>query len=264
MTDYSPTWLKTASLWPARIRLARPCLRPTSQEKRNPPRGSTKRSKKISTKGHEGPRRALSLSTKITKVREGHEMMFPAFGLDVEHESIPDSHGWTGYTGEPFAKFGSALGPWVSPWERGRPARILVKALPRRQSAGEPTNPVKPIATTLPSLVRAGRPRSQGSEPFPAINPTYWRILQKAQDYLLMVWVACFGSRVFTPVSSTTTFFSTRIPKTGCQAHGSLRTRSRSSSGSASSAGASLPVYPVYRCSLMQQTGLAGHGPYSR
>ena len=82
---------------------------------------------------------------------------------------------------EPFAKFGSALGqPWVSPWERGRPARILVKALPRRQSAGEPTNPVKPIATTLPSLVRAGRPRSQGSQPFPAINPTYWRILQKA------------------------------------------------------------------------------------
>ena len=86
------------------------------------------------------------------------------------------------FTKEPFAKFGSALGqPWVSPWERGRPARILVKALPRRQSAGEPTNPVKPIATTLPSLVRAGRPRSQGSQPFPAINPTYWRILQKAQ-----------------------------------------------------------------------------------
>ena len=23
---------------------------------------------------------------------------------------------------------------------------------------------------------------SQGSQPFPAINPTYWRILQKAQD----------------------------------------------------------------------------------
>ena len=39
---------------------------------------------------------------------------------------------------------------------------------------------MKPIATTLPSLVRAGRPRSQGSQPFPAINPTYWRILQKA------------------------------------------------------------------------------------
>ena len=67
------------------------------------------------------------------------------------------------------------------PWERGRPARILVKALPRRESAGEPTNPVKPIATTLPSLVRAGRPRSQESQPFPAINPTYWRILQKAR-----------------------------------------------------------------------------------
>ena len=40
----------------------------------------------------------------------------------------------------------------ISPWERGRPARILVKALLQRQSAGEPTNPVKPIATTLPVL----------------------------------------------------------------------------------------------------------------
>ena len=57
------------------------------------------------------------------------------------------------------------------PWERGRPARILVKALLQRQSAGEPTNPVKPIATTLPSLVRAGRPRSQGQQLFPTINP---------------------------------------------------------------------------------------------
>ena len=53
----------------------------------------------------------------------------------------------------------------VSPWERGRPARILVKALLQRQSAGEPTNPVKPIATTLPGLVRAGRPRSQAMPP---------------------------------------------------------------------------------------------------
>ena len=53
------------------------------------------------------------------------------------------------------------------PRERGRPARILVKALPRHQWAGEPTNPVKPIATTLPGLVRAGRPRSRGAQPFP-------------------------------------------------------------------------------------------------
>ena len=103
---------------------------------------------------------------------------------------------------EPFAKFGSALGqPWVSPWERGRPARILVKALPRRQSAGEPTNPVKPIATTLPSLVRAGRPRSQGSQPFPAINPTYWRILQKAQktvyfQHLIGPVLRAYGNRL--------------------------------------------------------------------
>ena len=116
--------------------------------------------KKKSTKGHEGRRRGR-------KNHEGHEG-----GKDI-HPKFTIL--------EPFAKFGSALGqPWVSPWERGRPARILVKALPRRQSAGEPTNPVKPIATTLPSLVRAGRPRSQGSQPFPAINPTYWRILQKA------------------------------------------------------------------------------------
>ena len=105
----------------------------------------------------------LSTPEQLKKIRE------------IEHR-VPSLQ-----TMEPFAKFGSALGqPWVSPWERGRPARILVKALPRRQSAGEPTNPVKPIATTLPSLVRAGRPRSQGSQPFPAINPTYWRILQKA------------------------------------------------------------------------------------
>ena len=26
-------------------------------------------------------------------------MMFPAFGLSVEHESMPDSHQWTGRTG---------------------------------------------------------------------------------------------------------------------------------------------------------------------
>ena len=25
--------------------------------------------------------------------------MFPAFGLSVEHESMPDSHRWTGWTG---------------------------------------------------------------------------------------------------------------------------------------------------------------------
>ena len=91
------------------------------------------------------------------------------------------SHGFPpGSAGVPILIVHAPLGRVVSPWERGRPARILVKALPRRQSAGEPTNPVKPIATTLPSLVRAGRPRSQGSQPFPAINPTYWRILQKA------------------------------------------------------------------------------------
>ena len=54
--------------------------------------------------------------------------------------------------------------------ERGRPARILVMALSRRQSAGEPTNPVKPIATTLPGVVRARRPRPRGAQLFPAKN----------------------------------------------------------------------------------------------
>ncbi len=83
-------------------------------------------------------------------------------------------------TYEPFAKFGSALGrPWVSPWERGRPARILVKALLQRQSAGEPTNPVKPIATTLPGLVRAGRPRSQGQQLFSTINPASYEFCKR-------------------------------------------------------------------------------------
>ena len=70
----------------------------------------------------------LSTPEQLKKIRE------------IEHR-VPSLQ-----TMEPFAKFGSALGqPWVSPWERGRPARILVKALPRRQSAGEPTNPVKPM-----------------------------------------------------------------------------------------------------------------------
>ncbi len=90
---------------------------------------------------------------------------------------------------------------------------------------------------------------------------------QDKQDGLLMVWAACSGTRVFTPLSSTITFTSTRIPKTRSQATGSLQTRTRSSSESASGATASrpvYPVYPVYRCSLMQQTGLTGHGPYSR
>ena len=57
------------------------------------------------------------------------------------------------------------------PGSAGVPARILVKALLQRQSAGEPTHPVKPIATTLPGRVRAGRPRSQGQQLFPTINP---------------------------------------------------------------------------------------------
>ena len=87
---------------------------------------------------------------------------------------------------------------------------------------------------------------------------------QDIQDGLLMVWAACSRTRVFTHLSSTITFSSTRIPETSCQAHGSLQTRTRSSSESASWAAASRPVYPVYPCSLKQPTGLTGHGPCSR
>ena len=34
-----------------------------------------------------------------TQVQEDQEIMFPSFGLSVEHESMPDSHRWTGWTG---------------------------------------------------------------------------------------------------------------------------------------------------------------------
>ena len=65
------------------------------------------------------------------------------------------------------------------------PARILVKALLQRQSAGEPTNPVKPIATTLPGLVRAGRPRSQGQQLFPTIRSRFLANFAKgSKDYV--------------------------------------------------------------------------------
>ena len=63
-------------------------------------------------------------------------------------------------------------------------------------------------------------------------------------------------------MSSTIAYASTGIPKTRSHAHGSLRTRTRSSSQSASCAAASrpvYPVYPVYRCSQIQPTGLTGH-----
>ena len=76
---------------------------------------------------------------------------------------------------------------------------------------------------------------------------------QDAQDYL---------ARGYTVLSSTIAYTSTGIPKTRSQAHGSLRTRTRSSSQSASPAAASrpvYPVYPVYRCSQIQPTGLTGH-----
>ena len=76
---------------------------------------------------------------------------------------------------------------------------------------------------------------------------------QDEQDYL---------ARGYTFLSSTIAYASTGIPKTRSHAHGSLRTRTRSSSQSASCAAASrpvYPVYPVYRCSQIQPTGLTGH-----
>ena len=81
---------------------------------------------------------------------------------------------------------------------------------------------------------------------------------QDAQDY---------SARGYTFLSSTIANVSTGIPKTQSQAHGSLRTRTRSSSQSAFSAAASrpvYPVYPVYRCSQKQPTRLTGQGPCSR
>ena len=81
----------------------------------------------------------------------------PFAKLGGGHENGAESHG----------KIMPSIGicTWLAvvfPRERGRPARILVKALLQGQSTGEPTNSVRPIATTLPGLVRAGRPRSRG------------------------------------------------------------------------------------------------------
>ena len=151
----------------------------------------------MSTKGHEGPRRGTKGLAGIREgSAEGRERgprratkekkkektrTYPRSHLQNSDLHLA-SHGFPpGSAGVPIDGVVQDPETGVSPWERGRPARILVKALSRRQSAGEPTNPVKPIATTLPGLVRAGRPRSQGSQPFPAKNPTYWRILQKAR-----------------------------------------------------------------------------------
>ena len=76
---------------------------------------------------------------------------------------------------------------------------------------------------------------------------------QDKQDYL---------ARGFSVLSSTIALASKRIPKPRSQAHGSLHTRTRASSQSASCAAATrpvYPVYPVYRCSQIQPTGLTGH-----
>ena len=42
-------------------------------------------------RGKRFPRRTLGLSTKWTQIQEDQKIMFPSFGLSVEHESMPDS-----------------------------------------------------------------------------------------------------------------------------------------------------------------------------
>ena len=57
---------------------------------REGPRRKTRREKRY-------PRRTLGLSTKGTRIQEDQKIVFPAFGLSVEHESMFDSHRWTGF-----------------------------------------------------------------------------------------------------------------------------------------------------------------------
>ena len=63
----------------------------------------------------------------------------------------------------------------------------LVKALPRRQwrVTGQSC---EPIATTLPSLVRAGRPRSRGSQPFPGKKSRYLTNFAKGSIHQSVSW----------------------------------------------------------------------------
>ena len=81
--------------------------------------------------------------------------MFPSFGLSVEHESMPDSHRWTGFFLSILnilfilfihvQKFLIAL----SPSRRRQPWRCS-----RLIQVGE-------MGEAVPGLVRAGRPRSR-------------------------------------------------------------------------------------------------------
>ncbi len=67
------------------------------------------------------------------------------------------------------------------------------------------------------------------------------------------------GTRVFTSLNSPITLSLTSIPNNRSHANGSPQTHTRSSRGPTFWAAASCPVnpvYPVYRCSLMQPTGL--------
>ena len=117
----------------------------------------------------------------------------------------------------------------------------------RTEGRGPDLPETKPVSLSNDPPRRGGRgPGSKSSVSRLFINID----AQDAQDYL---------ARGYTVLSSTIAYASTGIPKTRSHAHGSLRTRTRSSSQSASCAAASRPVYPVYRCSQIQPTGLTGH-----
>ena len=65
----------------------------------------------------------------------------------------------------------AALGTLLNYWNNfNQPLLHSCKGLSRPQSAGKPINPVKPIATTLPGLVRAGRKLFQGVTTLPGNN----------------------------------------------------------------------------------------------
>ena len=61
----------------------------------------------------------------------------------------------------------------------------------------------------------------------------------------LMVWAACFGTRVLTDLSSTTTFSSTFL-----DIRKSARASSPESASRAAASRADYPVHPVHRCSI--------------
>ena len=200
--------------------------------------------KKISTKRHEGPRRATK---GLEKAQEGFRQR-SGRGNRIPRRALK------------YLLRGQKINPAKGHEGVGKDSKG-VREGPRRKTLREKSYPPRSRSHAKVTKLFSRRWVSASSMSRSLINIDG----QDKQDGLLMVWAACSGTRVFTPLSSTITFSSTRIPKTRSQATGSLQTRTRSSSQSASGATASRPVYPVYpvhRCSLLQQTGLTGHGPF--